>query len=157
MEVLLIIAPDDLMSIGLELVEFNASRQANVKRATNLKRFKSFYGSAPVVNANIWADLLTTNIKEARLSWLEACIENYLLAIHFLKVYPTDDMLAGKLKMCVKTAQKWAWLNFLHSMHLRRIEKKEQNAAHKRLQLMNDFFDEHVFFYLFININLTSF
>ena len=78
MEALLIIAPDDLMFIGLELVGFNAYRQRNVKRATNLKRFKSFYGSAPIVYANIWADLLTTDIEEARLSQSDACIERCL-------------------------------------------------------------------------------
>jgi hypothetical protein len=122
MEASLIIAPDDLMSIGLELVGFGAYRQKSVQRATNLKRFKSFYGSAPVVYANIWEDLMTTDIEEARVSPSDAVLKNYLLAIHFLKVYPTDERLAGQFKTCVKTARKWEWQNNCYGFRFLRMK-----------------------------------
>jgi hypothetical protein len=148
MEALLIIAPDDLMSIGLELVGFNAYRQRNVKRLTNLKRFKSFYGSAPIVYANIWADLLTSDIEEARLSRSDACIENFLLAVHFLKVYPTDDRLAGQFKMCIKTARKWAWF-YLRKVQMLKVKKVSHQTGEnfsflykERYQFLNSYMFE---------------
>jgi hypothetical protein len=133
MEASLIIAPDDLMSIGLELVGFGAYRQKSVQRATNLKRFKSFYGSAPVVYANIWEDLMTTDIEEARVSPSDAVLKNYLLAIHFLKVYPTDERLAGQFKTCVKTARKWAWF-YLKKVQMLKAKKVRQKGKNLFLQ-----------------------
>eukprot|EP00978_Attheya_sp_CCMP212_P031089 scaffold116281_cov54-Attheya_sp.AAC.1 len=104
-----ILAPDDFMSIGLELVGFSAYRQSRVKRSTNLKRFSSFYGSLPIVYANIWEDLLSTDIPEARVSQADASVRHFLSAFYFLKIYPTDERQSGQFNMCVKTARKWAW------------------------------------------------
>jgi hypothetical protein len=104
-----ILAPDDFMSIGLELVGFSEYRQSRAKRSTNLHRFRTFYGSNPIVYANIWEDLLSTDIPEARVSREDASVRHFLSGIYFLKNYPTDERQSGQFKMCVKTARKWAW------------------------------------------------
>jgi hypothetical protein len=117
-----ILAPDDFMSIGLEMVGFSIDRQSRVKRSTNLKRFKSFYGSVPIVYANIWEDLLATDTAEARVSRQDASVRNYLSAIYYLKNYPTDERQSGQFKMCIKTSRKWAWF-YAEKVQWLKVEK----------------------------------
>jgi hypothetical protein len=57
---------DDMMQKGLEHGGFRNvinSQQGPAK----LDRFKSWFGSDPIVRAQIWEDLLTTEIVEARI------------------------------------------------------------------------------------------
>jgi hypothetical protein len=60
-------SPDGMLEMGLELAGFDANKQGRVKRETNERRFKSHYGSSPLVCAAIWEDLMTTTIPEARI------------------------------------------------------------------------------------------
>ena len=108
---LLILTPDEILQKGLELVGFSCRRQQNVTRPTNLVRFRAHYGSNPIVYSQIWEDLLTTDIPEARLAItkLAGAVDAYLMAIHFLKCYPTENEQSGVFQLCEKTARKWAW------------------------------------------------
>jgi len=100
---------DEILQKGLELCGFDRRRQSNVKRTTNLRRFKSHFGSNPIVYAQIWEDLQTTEIPEANISSSKPCIDSFLMAMHLLKRYPTEDEQEGIFKICDKTARKWAW------------------------------------------------
>ena len=53
------------MGHGLVWAGYDRSRQESVKESTNIGRFKSKYGSTPLVCAQIWEDLQTTEIPEA--------------------------------------------------------------------------------------------
>ena len=44
----------EMMARGLELAGFDQSRQSNVRYELNLERFNSFYGTKPIVCAQIW-------------------------------------------------------------------------------------------------------
>jgi ribosomal protein L20 len=57
---------DEMMRKGLELCGFDWRRQNKACRALNLRRFKAHFGSNPIVYAQIWEDLQTTGIREAR-------------------------------------------------------------------------------------------
>jgi hypothetical protein len=83
---MLVVTPDELFRQGLLLVGFNGARIENVKRATNLGRFCSHYGSNPIVYAEIWQDLQTTDVPDARITTDEkfVSLDSFLLAIHFL-------------------------------------------------------------------------
>ena len=63
---LVILTEDEMLFKGLELVGFTLDRMENVERDTNIERFKAHYGSIPFVYAQIWEDLQTTDIPEAR-------------------------------------------------------------------------------------------
>jgi hypothetical protein len=66
--------------------------------------FKEFYGSDPVVYAQMWEDLQMTEIPEAHLDINPANNEYFLMALYLLKCYPTEGWLAGLFKVCEKTA-----------------------------------------------------
>lgn len=98
------------MERGLLFAGFSRSRQQSVCRKTNLERFKSSYGSLPVVLAHIWEDLQTTTIPEAKIN--RAATKHFdrcLMAFYFLKVYPTEKREAGIFNVDEKTGRKWRW------------------------------------------------
>lgn len=106
---MLILTADDMLQKGLELGGFDRYRQKNVRRAQNLERFRALYGSNPVVYAEIFEDLQTTQIAEA---WVDSdmlCVDSFLMALHFLKCYPTENQLSGLFQICEKSTRKWAW------------------------------------------------
>jgi hypothetical protein len=104
---MLILTAEDILRKGLELGGFDRDRQKKVRRAQNLERFKSLYGSNPVVYAAIFEDLQMTQIPEARVDPKTLCVESFLMAFHFLKCYPTENQLSGLFKICERTARKW--------------------------------------------------
>ena len=104
-----ILTANEILRKGLELVGFDWHRQRNVSRPTNLQRFRAHYGSNPVVYAQIWEDLQTTAIPEARIDTKIADSDNFLMAIRFLKGYPTESEQAGIFKLCEKVVRKWTW------------------------------------------------
>ena len=56
-----------------------------------MERFKSFYGSKPIVCAQIWEDLQTTDIVEARIeAKSQKDVDYFLMAHHFLTCYPLN-------------------------------------------------------------------
>ena len=79
--------PDELLWRGLVLVGFNGARIAKVKRSSSLSCFRSFYGSNPIVYAEIWQDLQTSLIHEARITTdaVFVNLDSFLLAICFLE------------------------------------------------------------------------
>ena len=104
---MLVVTADEILRQGLRHGGFKKCRQSDA----NLRRFKSFYGSHPVVYAQIFEDLQTTDIPEARIITTKpgVTLDNFLLAIHFLKVYPTRERSAGMFHMGEQTAAKWGW------------------------------------------------
>jgi hypothetical protein len=103
-----ILTANEILRNGLLLVGFDVRRQENVKRETNVGRFRTHYGSDPVVYAQIWEDLQTTENLEARISE-KASIDSFFQGIHFLKCYPKEAERAGTFKMCETTARTWGW------------------------------------------------
>jgi hypothetical protein len=63
----MILTPDYMMHRGLELGGFSARQIKKAGLALKYTRFKGHFGSHPVVCAQIWEDLLTTEIVEARI------------------------------------------------------------------------------------------
>jgi hypothetical protein len=92
-----VLTTDEMMRRGLELWGFDLRRQDNTSGAQNLRRFKSsLFGSKPIVYAQMWEDLQTTPIPEARLDGNE-CVDSFLMTIYVLKEYPTEEALSGRL------------------------------------------------------------
>jgi hypothetical protein len=118
----------EILSMGLKRAGFDDVRQQRVKRETNVRRFKSHFGSSPLVYAAIWEDLVTTDIPEAR---IEATTDpdKFFLGLYFLKEYPTEEKLAGSFKTCEKTARKWAWY---FAIKIQALKKKKVNYVSAR-------------------------
>jgi hypothetical protein len=67
-----------------------------------------FYGS-PESCADIFSELQTTNIAEARMYSRPNPIY-LLMALNWLKQYKVKEEMVGWFKLVVKTAQKWTQL-----------------------------------------------
>jgi hypothetical protein len=110
---MLVVTPDEILREGLRYAGFlkKCDRKDLWKSATNVRRFKSFYGSDPVVYAQIFEDLQTTEFPEARIDTtkLGITLDNFLMGIHFLYVYPTRERNAGMFDVGEQTAAKWGW------------------------------------------------
>ena len=97
------ISEDEFLSIGLQAA--NISGFARVKKATNIERFASYYGTSPKVCAKIWVDLqeLDDGISQNENP------KQFLLGLRFLKQYPTEHELCSQLGVnSPKTVRKWA-------------------------------------------------
>jgi len=101
--------PDEFLELGLEMLGYDRSRRSKSSKKRNVDRFTSQYGSAHVVVAKLWQDLLTTDDQNARVDPNKADACNFLVALYFLRKYPTEDDLEATFQMCVKTARKWCW------------------------------------------------
>ena len=90
----LINTADEALVCGLSLVGIGEYRQKRQRRTTNISDFKAHFGVAPIVCAQIWEDLQTSDIPEARIDTATAkgnvSIEKLLWAFHFLMRYPTE-------------------------------------------------------------------
>jgi hypothetical protein len=106
---MLILTDDEVLSEGLQFVGFNESRQARVKKTTNVQRFKEHYGSIPRVYAQLWEDLQTTTITEAQVVGNKKHFKYFMGAVHFLTVYPTEGQRAGIFKRCETNCREWGW------------------------------------------------
>ena len=102
--VLLILTPDEVLREGLELVGCDYRQQQRVDRATNLVRFKSFYGSNAVVYAQIWEDLQTTHNQGAQTDADSCDVSSFLMAMNFLKLYGMEQARVVLFKICEKSA-----------------------------------------------------
>ena len=103
-----IVTPKQVLSRGLDLVNFGPDRQRNVRYEKNLTRFKEFFGAAPLVYSIIWHDLQThsiVNVEEENTK-----IEDLLVAIYFLKVYPKESQAEGCVNLSDNTIRKWVWI-----------------------------------------------
>ena len=85
---MLIVTADEMLQKGLQLGGYNLFRQEKVQQSKNLARFRALYGSNPVVYAQIFEDLQTTNIAEAHVDDEMVCIDSFLMAMHFFKALP---------------------------------------------------------------------
>jgi len=124
MKSLVVYPADELLVKGLEMAGYDETRQKRVQRATNLDIFQSHLGSAPVVYAEIWEDLQTTTIPEARIDTTKrsVTIENFFHAMHFIKRYPEEIERAGKSGTCTKHVRNWGWY-FLEKIAALKHEK----------------------------------
>jgi hypothetical protein len=97
-----------VIKVGLELVGFDLGR-SDQESVMNQRRFKAFYGSSYIAIASVWEDLMTTHIVEARLNREQDCLESFLVAMCFLKVYASEHVMAGLFRLSEPTVRKYCW------------------------------------------------
>ena len=97
-----------VIKVGLELGGFDLGRW-DLESTMNHRRFKAFYGSSYIAIASVWEDLMTTHIVEARLNREQDCLESFLVAMCFLKVYASEHVTAGLFRLSEPTVRKYCW------------------------------------------------
>jgi len=104
-----ILSDDEMLRLGLTKVSINEDAQKRSNAQELLKVFKSFYGSAPIVLALIWEELQTTNNLQARIDASKTSISLFFMVMHFLKCYPTENVLLALFKIPKQTACDKIW------------------------------------------------
>ena len=103
----IVVTVDQMLLQGLRLAGFSTKRVQNVCLNDNLRRFKSHYGSHPIVYARIWEDLQTTTYPNAFVDSKTINLVFFLMTINFFKCYPTESQLAAAFHVCERSVRKW--------------------------------------------------
>ena len=126
------VTANQMLQKGLELYGVGLRRQRRSCRASNIRRFKKIYGSTPKVYVAIFHDLQTTDVKKARVDSADICLDSFLMAMNFLKLYETETVRATIFDICKNTARKWTWFYVKKIQALKKekiIWPKEWNRA----------------------------
>jgi len=111
----LVYSPDQVMKRGLLLAasgEWTEERLFAQKHTVLVNDFKAIYGAHPIVLAELWIELQTTTVAEARIDTSKTRsvhLKNYLRTLHFLKCYPTEKVRKYQTGNTRKTVRKWCW------------------------------------------------
>jgi hypothetical protein len=90
-----ILTEDEMLLAGLKVWHYTEDMLKKGGKKLNNTRFRTEYGADPHVIAQIWEDLQTTNIVEAKLPPNRRNLQHFLMAVHFLKRYPTQYQLGN--------------------------------------------------------------
>jgi len=120
---------EETLAVGLELAGFDERRRKKVRIAKNLSRFHAHFGSGPRVYATLWEMLHATGNETASIMpfilklTAATCFQYYLMAIHLLCCYPTEDQAEGvfakPIGVCDKMWSHWSWkiIELIHNLH----------------------------------------
>lgn len=106
------------------------SREKQGRRSfkANFDGFKNHYGASPVVLAEMWHDLCSTSIDDAKLTDKEKGekgFSSFLMVHHFLWTYPKNaGVLASRFGVCEKNASGralWYWVNKVAALRAAKI------------------------------------
>jgi hypothetical protein len=130
---MVVLTVSTILKKGLEFAGFSIDRQANVKKSTNIDRFCSYYGSNPVVYAQLWEDLRNAPVPLGNFVELDAETEiaYFFTCLHFLKSYPIEVDLAGIFQVCEKTVRQWVWV------YAAKIQGLKQHKVCLKFRILN--------------------
>ena len=89
-----------ILEAGLLLVGGGAALSRTVSLATQIKLFKSCFGSHPLVYSKIWADLRDLDPEHLDM-------KNFLISIYWVKNYDTETNLEVRFNLSDTTVRKW--------------------------------------------------
>jgi hypothetical protein len=120
----LLLSPLDVLKKG-----FAAAGLTDVTEwtETGTKLFRSHYGSSPVVIANIWYDLMTTDTCTGLTEKDESDngFRMHLIAHHFLWAYPKNSkLLASLFHICdrnIRGEPLWRWVRMIAALKTKKI------------------------------------
>jgi hypothetical protein len=88
-----------------------------------MERFIAHFGANPGTCRAVFSDLQTTQIKEAQAA--KPSIVHFLMAMFWLKTYPSEPMTAGTFKVDEKTArtQVWRYILAIQGLKAQKVNK----------------------------------
>ena len=121
-----------ILKQGLLMVGFDHHCIQKVLRTKNVIRFRSFFGSDPIVYATIWNNLYDETSADACINTPTATLKHFLMSVYFLKCYPNEMHLSGTFCVCKKTACKWCWyfLSTIQALKHTKVSHKYSLYAH---------------------------
>ena len=112
-----ILSAAQVMELGLVFIGFNQEKQGRTAHHLLVQEFKAHYSCLPVDLANMWYDLQTTGIEEAKLHRNETNHKGFkffMAANFFLWTHPKNASLLssrfGISKRQIQSASFWKWI-----------------------------------------------
>jgi len=121
-----ILTEKEMLLEGLKIWHWTEDELKKGSRKLNNQRFRTEYGADPHVIAQIWEDLQTTNIVDAKLPPNRRNLSHFFMALHFLKRYPTQYQLGNRFKVSRDTIHNHCF----YYVQLIRGLKKKKLAGH---------------------------
>ena len=85
-----VVTPERIQYLGLKLVGYKSKRLKKSTSKVNYSRFKAFFGLSPVSAAEIYHDMQTTDIEDAKVEGSRIDLRNLFIGLHYLWKYPTE-------------------------------------------------------------------
>ena len=97
-----------MLTLGLNFVGFKPSRTRNHSANTNKNHFERAFGASSKACCALFNDLQVVNL-ELVAAIKKPQVTHFLLALHWLKRYPTEEASAGLYGLDEDTIRKWIW------------------------------------------------
>jgi hypothetical protein len=98
---------DDMVSVGLNCIGFAHERLENQNQATKDGHFLCAFGVDPIVASIVFRDIQVRNIGNNTID--KPKVPYFLLALHWLKRYPVEQMSSGIFGYHSDTVRRWVW------------------------------------------------
>lgn len=103
-----ILTPQEFLELGISVWYTPGRLRLLRTKKSKIGRFKSYYGCRPSVCAALWEDLMITTVEDARLPE-DSDPKHFLMCLHTLKRYPTDENREGPWNMNKDKARTIVW------------------------------------------------
>ena len=113
---------DRFFHLGLEMAGFSHAMIENTCLNTNLERFSSFFFASPETCEHVYRDIQDESI-EGCIGLKDPKPERFLLALYFLKKYPTKVAQAAFLGCVEKSAlvKTWRYIRAIQALKEKRF------------------------------------
>ena len=121
--------PTEICRYGLLLLGIRVHDQLKCQLPQKEALFRSHYGSSPTDLADVWSDLVNTNIAEAQLTEKEKSykgLKMFLIANFELWVYPrSSNLISTRFNICETYSRGrhlWNWIGKIQALKSQKIE-----------------------------------
>ena len=101
------VEPTLMLRLGLNFLGFNPARTEKHAAKTNKNHFERAFGANAEACCTIFHDLQVLDIGSAAIP--KPKLDHFLLALHWLRRYPTEEANSGMSGLHEDTLRKWAW------------------------------------------------
>jgi hypothetical protein len=119
-----VVAVKEMQYKGLRLRGYTKNKIKDANDDTNRDRFQSHYGISPWVCCTLYEDLQRTSLENAKIvNGNNTTLKWYLIALHFLRKYPTEDEREATFDVSKSYgAQKqWEYVEKIQAMKAEKI------------------------------------
>ena len=111
---------------GLDIIRTKSSKCKPRSEDIALRRFRSNFGTSPEICSNVYARILFQ-----RKAYLPGNVapKHLLWALHLMKTYDTENVIAGHCDTDEKTFRFWAWLMIAEMSRLASVEVSHDHIS----------------------------
>ena len=105
----MILTPNQVLEKGLKKLHVTEKQMGRRLQATNEEDFAACYGPSPLVVAELWELLHQSLDEDICLDPTKHFFGDFLIALHWMKITPTERQRKIFLGCCRETGRKWSW------------------------------------------------